>query len=174
MNPSTGLSSPLVIVGLHSSGKTTLARALGFALNAQVFELGFGVHEAAQSSGRDVLVEVAYELLRDDPLYLARSAVERAGPELRHGIFVGPRTQAELDFLVSRLAPVTVGLYAAHDYRLERWRHRHLKYADKWDRRESQEQDWGTSKLVKGCQLILNAADDLEVKQKTVLGELER
>lgn len=175
MRVTEGLRSPIIIVGLHSSGKTTLARTLASVLGVRVFELGFGVRQAAQAAGRDVLVEVARDLMGDDPLFLAKCAIERAGSQRQHSIFVGPRTPVEFEFLVGQLiAPVTVGLNATYEYRHDRWRHRHLKYADKWEQREWQERHWETGKLIQNCRIIVNAADELGAKQNFILKELAK
>ena len=175
MRSTARLRSPVVIVGLHSSGKTTLARALASALDVRVLELGFGVRQAAQAAGRDVLVDVARDLMAEDPLFLAKAALDRAGPDRQHSIFVGPRTAIEFEYLGAELsAPLTVGLNASDEYRHDRWRHRHLKYADKWDWREWQELHWETDKLIQNCQVVVSAADEIEVKKNFVLSELAR
>lgn len=168
------LSSPVVIVGLHSSGKSTLARAVGHYFNARVFELGDGVRQAAQHKGSENLVEVAHDLLAIDELYLARSAIERAGTSQQHSIFVGPRTIAEFEFIMDTLNdPLTVGLRAEREYRYKRWQHRHLKYNDTWDQREWHEALWKTDELIPVCKIPIDATNDLKAKCFIVCAELE-
>jgi adenylate kinase family enzyme len=163
----------VVIVGLHSSGKSTLAKGLASAANLRIFELGDGVREAARKSATHNLVQLAGALMGDDPLYLPRLAVQRAGQDLRRSIFVGPRTAAEFDYLASALTdPLTLGLKATTEYRYRRWRHRHLRYDDTWEQRECYEQQWGTSRLIDRCDIVLDASEDLTRKLSIVNAEL--
>jgi len=163
------ISRPVVIVGRHSSGKSTLARAVAAAANARVFELGTGVRKAARDRGLRNLVGVAHDLLAENPIYLAVAAIHRAGGQSNRCIFVGARTAVEFDYLLANLQnPLTVGLKATTKYRRRQWNHRHLKFSDTWDEREWRETHWETDKLIQHCELIIDASDDLEIKSSQI------
>lgn len=173
MEPRRSLTSPLVTVGLHSAGKTTLANALAAELNAPICELGSGVREAAHARGSSNLVETAHELLGAEPLRLAISAVRRAGPHVQRTIFVGPRTAAEFDYLQCVLdRPLTVGLATPEHLRNRHWRRRHLSIDDTWEQREWHETVWGTANLIYACRLVIDGTWRIDRQCDTVLAEL--
>jgi len=101
------------------------------------------------------------------------SALERAGAEQQHSIFVGPRTFAEFDFVTSVLYDLTIGLNASSKYREQRWRQRHLSFDDKWEQREFFEESWETAKLVDQCDIIVNANQSIGNKTSKILSRIK-
>lgn len=173
MESKRSLASPLIIVGLHSAGKTTLAHALAEVLNISVCELGTGVREAARARRSSNLVETAHELLGSDPQYLATAAIRRAGSRVQRSIFVGPRTSAELDCLQSVLdRPLTVGIETPEPLRKSRWKRRHLAITDTWEQREWHEASWGTAQLIDSCSLAIDGTQRTDQQCAVVLAEL--
>ena len=164
----------LIIVGLHSSGKSTLAAAVARVLGGAVVEMGDVVRRAARARGGRHLVLVAEQLLNEDPLAIARSAVRLAARRRAPVTVVGPRTAEELHFLLSAFpAAVVIGLDAASDLRRKRWARRHLSYADTWEERETREAKWGTADLLQSCDLVLASSDNLDKQLGAVLRHLE-
>ena len=95
----------LLLVGLHSSGKTTLAQAIASTGPFSILELGDGVREEARRRGENNLVRVASEILSSEsPTKLAKLAAKRARAlDDRVAVFVGARTLQERDLLVLSL-----------------------------------------------------------------------
>ncbi len=132
----------LLLVGLHSSGKTTLSQAFSSTGDYLVFELGDGVREIASRRSQTNLVRIASEVLAgNDPVLLAKMAVAKA--RIFNGVvpvFVGARTVEERDYLVScypRL--LVIGLNTPSSTRLARWKKRQMMATDKWEEREQWE-----------------------------------
>ncbi len=144
----------LIVVGRHSSGKSTFARALAGQRDAQVIELGDGVRREAARLQETSLVQMATQLLNWDPLYLADYALRRVrAPSV---IFVGPRTQVEIDHLRKGCGITwTIGIDTPTDLRFQRWRQRHLRYTDSWQARELQESTWRVEALVTAADIVL-------------------
>ncbi|MFL6101371.1 MAG: hypothetical protein ACJ71T_15605 [Actinomycetales bacterium] len=163
----------LVIVGLHSSGKSTLARLIASTTHTRVTELGDAVRSAARAQAGSSLVSVARDLLAADPLSLARSAVFRGAQPPASQIYVGPRTTLELEYLLRNLdGAVTVGLRTSPEIRKRRWEHRHLSFGDTWDEREWQESNWGTEKLLSECDIVINGGQDVERKVSGIIASI--
>ncbi len=153
-------STAIVIVGLHSSGKTTLARRISTESGRIVLEMGDVVRaEAARRHARN-LVELAHSLLEAGPRFIVERTLDKAADAGDQGlIIVGPRTEPELIHLQSSLDCLTVGVSTPDSIRRTRWRHRRLSFSDTWEDRERREQSWGTRELVGLCDVVVNGYD---------------
>lgn len=164
----------IVVVGLHSAGKTTIARALAKKLRVPMLELGQVVRREAAHRRSSSLVQLAAQILADDPLYIARETLAHLRDRPAMAIVVGPRTAAELDHLKSSAArTLTVGIDASPEVRARQWRRRHLRFDDTWDEREWQERQWETAKLIPTCDIVLQAGNDITIKCLMVLSRLQ-
>lgn len=161
----------LLIVGLHSSGKTTLARALCSSDLYRFYELGDGVREVAQAREITSLVEMASQILAgEDPVLLAKMATRRAndGPK-GLPIFVGARTVTERDYLASCYSElIVIGLSTPNIVRKQRWETKHLVSSDVWGEREKWEAHWHTQLLVDNSDLILSGVEGVSQLCKSI------
>lgn len=153
-------STAIVIVGLHSSGKTTLARRISHESGRMVLEMGDVVRaEAARRHARN-LVKLAHSLLEAGPRFIVERTLEKAADAGNRGlIIVGPRTEPELIHLQSSLDCLTVGISTPDSIRSSRWRHRRLSFSDTWEDRERREQSWGTRELIGLCDVVVSGYD---------------
>jgi adenylate kinase family enzyme len=154
----------LLIVGLHSSGKSTLSQALASTGPYWIFELGDGVREEARKRRESNLVRVASGILSgNDPILLARAAIKRArAMNDRVPIFVGARTAQERDHLKTAYPSLLVIGLSTHDsIRRERWRTRQMLATDKWIEREKWESRWETRSLVQQAELRLIGTESI-------------
>lgn len=170
-------SQAVLLVGLHTSGKSTLSQALASTGPFWIFELGDGVREEARRRKQTNLVRVASDLLAgDDPVCLARLACKRARalPD-RTPIFVGARTVAEKDF-ISAMYPslLVVGLSTPDSTRRERWRSRQMMATDKWLERERWEGRWQTRALVQGADVKLSGTESIPAMCKRITATIQR
>lgn len=82
-------STAIVIVGLHSSGKTTLARRISHESGRMVLEMGDVVRaEAARRHARN-LVELAHSLLEAGPRFIVERTLEKAADAGNRGLIKG-------------------------------------------------------------------------------------
>jgi dephospho-CoA kinase len=154
----------ILIVGLHSSGKSTLSQALASTGPYWIFELGDGVRDEARKRKESNLVRLASEILSGrDPVLLARLAVKRArAMSDRVPIFVGARTALECDYLKNAYHSLLIVGLSTHDsVRRERWRARQILATDKWIEREKWESRWGTRSLVQQAKLRLDGTESI-------------
>lgn len=161
----------LLVVGLHSSGKTTLSQAIASLGGFVIIELGDGVREEARRRAETNLVRVASGILAsDDPAKLAKLASKRArANQARIPIFVGARTTLERDFLLSLFPQLlVVGLNTPDLVRRERWKHRQIMATDRWSERERWENRWQTRILVNQSDLRLAGTDSIPSMCKSV------
>lgn len=160
----TPVRPAILVVGLHSSGKSTLSQTLASTGPYWVFELGDGVRDEARRLKQTNLVLLASHLLGgEDPVCLARLACKRARalPD-RIPIFVGARTSFERDFLAAAYPKLlVVGLCTSDATRRERWRSRQMLASDKWIERERHEKRWQTRALVQHADLRLNGTESV-------------
>lgn len=167
----------LLLVGLHSSGKSTLAQAIASTGAFAVLELGDGVREEARRRGETNLVRVASEILSSEsPTSLAKLAAKRARAlEDRVAVFVGARTLLERDLLASLYpALIIVGLSTPDTLRRDRWRRRQIMATDKWLERERWESRWQTRTLVQQCHLRLSGTESIPNMCKKVSSTMKR
>lgn len=167
----------ILIVGLHSSGKSTLSQAFSLTGSFEIFELGDGVREIALKLGRTNLVRVASEILSSsEPTKLVKIALEKSRKSKKAiPIFVGARTIAEKDLLQSFFPDlVIIGLHSAEKIRKKRWNNRQLKNTDKWSEREKWEATWQTSTLVAESHIIINSADSVSNLCLNLLTEIDK
>lgn len=165
-----GNPQPILVAGLHSVGKSTLAVHLAAALDGHVIEMGDIVRNEAAKRGSRNLVRLAERLLANDPLFIARvaAAVAHLGPQ--PAIIVGPRTPFEMSYLREQFPDaLVVAIQAPVELRESRWRERQVSFTDTWTEREWQESAWGTARLVTSADLILNASEDLDSKVHSVI-----
>ncbi|MBS4088538.1 hypothetical protein [Pseudomonas rustica] len=167
----------ILIVGLHSSGKSTLSKAFSLTGPFEVFELGDGVRETASQLGKTNLVLVASEILSSgEPTKLVKIALEKS-KNLKDTIpiFVGARTIAEKNHLLSFFPDlITLGLKSSEKTRKERWNSRQLQNSDKWIEREKWEANWQTSTLVNESHAILNSTDSIPSLCLAISAEIEK
>lgn len=152
----------ILVVGLHSSGKTTLSQAFASTGPYAIFELGDGVREIALRSGMTNLVRIASEILSgSDPTKLATLAIEKAKAlETIIPVFVGARTVKERDQIVSSFAElIIIGLSVPQATRKIRWKQRQITATDQWAERELWESSWQTMTLVNEAHIKLTATD---------------
>lgn len=164
----------VLIVGPHSSGKSTLAVNLASRLGATVVELGDVVREhATEVAGSSSLVRVAAELMASDSLFIPKAAAAIVRASEPPTVIVGPRTSVEFDALLDWLHPlVSVGLDTPVDTRRSRWQLRHLPSSDTWEERERLEGEWETSKLIPRCHVVVDGTAAIESQVKSVLQHL--
>ncbi|WAT27708.1 hypothetical protein [Pseudomonas sp. GXZC] len=167
----------LLLVGLHSSGKTTLSQAFSSTGDYLIFELGDGVREIARRRSQTNLVRIASEILAgSDPVLLAKMAVAKARvfndvvP-----VFVGARTTEERDYLV-RCYPklLVIGLNTSCSIRLARWNKRQMMATDKWEEREQWERSWCTELLVDESCLQLSGESAIPKMCSTISDEIKK
>ena len=167
----------LLLVGLHSSGKTALSQAVGSTGPFAIFELGDGVREEARRRRETNLVRVASEILSsEDPARLAKLAAKRARatPD-KVPIFVGARTMLERDLLRSFYPNLLiVGLNTPDSIRRERWKHRQIMATDRWFERERWEARWQTRTFVLQSDLHLAGTDSIPSMCKSVAAAIRR
>lgn len=148
----------MVIVGLHSSGKTTLARALAETVGdgRRILEMGDVVRHEASARHRRNLVQLADELIRNDPLYIVARLQDRAaGVPPESLVVVGPRTSIELNALRQHGPTLVIGVQTPDKIRHSRWQRRRLSYADTWQERETLEREWGTRELLELSDIVV-------------------
>ena len=165
----------LVIVGQHSAGKTTLARAISKETGFPIIELGHFVRVEAQRLKVHSLVDAATLLIDERPLAIAEMAIQDlCSRGLDVAILVGPRTSSELDYLKAQVGEIlTVGVEASSELRKRRWKRRHLAYDDTWERRELQEMRWGTNELIGLCDVQIDGQLQLEKQVGEVISNLK-
>ena len=177
VHPPSQHGKALLLVGLHSSGKTTLAQAIASTGPFSILELGDGVREEARRRGENNLVRVASEILSSDsPTKLAKLAAKRAQAlDDRVAVFVGARTLQERDLLVS-LYPelIIVGLATPDIIRRERWRQRQIMASDKWLERERWELRWQTRSLVQQSHIRLSGTESIPSMCKKISSVMKR
>lgn len=167
----------ILLVGLHSSGKSTLSQALASTGPFWIFELGDGVREEARRRRETNLVRVASDILTgSDPIRLAKIARKRANalPD-RIPVFVGARTSAEKEFISAAYPSLlVVGLSTSDAIRRDRWRSRQMMSTDKWIERERWEARWKTRALVQAADLCLNGTESIPVMCKKITAAIHR
>lgn len=160
----------VVIVGTHSSGKSTLANSIASQVSgATVYEMGDIVRREARLRGSTHLLETARSLMEMDPLFIPKSVIEQAtlsGAD--PALIVGPRTLTELRYLKG-FAPITVGVHVSDHMRRARWLRDHATDSDTWAQREFQESRWGTPSLINMCELVVDGSRPLEERTRLLI-----
>lgn len=132
-------STYVLVVGPHSSGKSTFANELAAVNDGTVVEMGDVVRDEARLQSRPSLVELAADLMDSDRLHIATRVARKAlaaGPGLV--VVVGPRTRDEFIYLCHELPSVlTVGMTVSTDLRRVRWAERSIGFSDTWESREA-------------------------------------
>jgi len=150
----------LVIVGLHSAGKTTLSHRLSQLLGGRrIVELGDLVRDEAQRNGSNSLLKTAESMMLLAPDEIAKRALESLSISEIGPIVVGPRTHAELAILRSELHASVVAVDTPDAVRRGRWRRRHLHISDTWEERERWEANWQTADLIRSADLMVSGHD---------------
>jgi adenylate kinase family enzyme len=167
----------LLLVGLHSSGKTTLSQAIASTGPFAIFELGDGVRDEARRQRETNLVRVASQILAsDEPTKLVKLAVRRArSTPGQIPIFVGARTTIERDLLASLFPQLLViGLNTPDPVRRDRWKRRQIMATDHWTERERWEGRWQTRMLIVQSDLRLTGTDSIPSMCKRVEAAIRR
>jgi adenylate kinase family enzyme len=147
----------MMIVGAHSSGKTTLAHYLANELGVPHLEMGDVVRREARRRGEDNLVLLAEQILSQDPTFIARIALNQIHAlDVPAVILVGPRTHLEFSTLIEAHPFLTVGIETNDVTRHRWWLEKRLEFNDTWEDRESREKRWQTHELAQRCNLVLD------------------
>ena len=121
MKASTNKSMIIVLVGQSGAGKTTIAGAIEYPKIASCTLLRNEVARRGLEDNHESIHAVAMDLISQDPAWQAKKILEIASQCRQPFIFDGPRSPADLQFLLESDRRVEIiGIYSSRAIRYQR------------------------------------------------------